>query len=109
MSKQFTTKSREIDFQIDEDVFKLRPVIPAAALFEFANIQSRMEEAQKNAGQSVADVMLDAFSKILDDPSFETFNARFFGVTSNPMDFETFTEVTEYILAQVSGKGSPEK
>lgn len=109
MTMKFTTQQRIIDFQIDDDVFKLRPVIPASTLFEFANIHSRIEEAQKTPGQSIADVMLDAFSKVLDDESFEVFNARFFGVTGSPIDFATFNAVTEYILGEVSGKGVSEK
>src|SRR5690606_35755313 len=107
--QQFTTRKKSVSFMIDDDVFKLRPALPAAVFFEFANIQSRMQEAQQSSTSSVADVMLDMFSKILDDASFETFNARFFGLTPNPLDYETFIEVTEYILEQSSGKGATQK
>lgn len=107
--QQFTTRKKFVSFMIDDDVFQLRPALPAAVFFEFANIQSRMQEAQQSSTASVADVMLDMFSKILDDASFETFNARFFGLTPNPLDYETFIEVTEYILEQSSGKGATQK
>lgn len=107
--RKFTTKKKQISFEIDDDEFHLREVIPASTLFEFSNIETRMNEAQSDPNQSIADVMLDAFSKILDDASFETFNARFFGVTNTPMDFETFNDVTQYILGEVSGKEVTQK
>lgn len=109
MGKKFTTKKHNIDFDIDDDTFYLRPMIPAGTLFEFSNIQSRMEEAQKDPQMTVGDVLLDVFSKILTDESFEIFNARFFGVTSIPIDLPTFQEVTEYILEEVTGKEQSQK
>lgn len=105
MGRRFNTRKYDIDFEIDDDTFKLRDVIPAGVLFEFANLQSRMAEAQANPNMTVGDVLLDAFSKILVPESFEVFNARFFGVSTNAIDFATFQEVTEYILSEVTGKG----
>lgn len=109
MGKKYTTRKINLDFQIDDDVFKLREVIPAGVLFEFSNIQSRMVEATQSTGTSVADVILDAFSKILDDESFELFNARFFGAAPVPIDFITFQEVTEDILTDIAGKATQSK
>lgn len=109
MGKKYTTTKREIFFEIDDDRFDLKPVIPASTLFEFANVQSRMTEAAAKSSESVADVILDIFSKVLDDRSFETFNARFFGMTETPIDIPTFMAVTEDILEELAGKGDREK
>lgn len=103
--KQFSTRKKIIEFSIDDDDFRLKPVIPASVLFEFQNLQSNITTAMNDPEQSIADIILDMFSKLLDDKSFEVFNARFFGVTPEPLDFETFNEVTEYILEEVAGKG----
>lgn len=109
MGKKYTTEKRDIWFEIDDDRFTLKSVIPASTLFEFANVQSRMAEAAEKGGESVADVILDVFSKVLDDKSFEIFNARFFGMTSLAIDVRTFMAVTEDILVELSGKDDPAK
>ena len=69
----------------------------------------RMTEAAAKSSESVADVILDIFSKVLDDRSFETFNARVFGMTETPIDIPTFMAVTEDILEELAGKGDREK
>lgn len=107
--KNYTTKRRAIEFSIDDDVFRTKPVISASTMFEFSNLQTRMSEAMNDPGQTVADVILDAFSKILDERSFEIFNERFFGLSSNPLDFDTFKEVTEDLLTEIAGKDQPQK
>lgn len=109
MGKRYTTTKTEIDFWIDDDQFHLKEVIPAGVLFEFANIQQRIAEASQSTETSIADVILDAFSKILTEESFEIFNARFFGVTTTAIDFPTFQAVTEDILTEVAGKAAPSK
>jgi len=109
MGKKYTTKKIAIDFEIDDDKFYLREVIPAGVLFEFANIQGRMAEAAENPNTSIADVILDAFSKILTEESFEVFNARFFGAAEVPIDFPTFQEVAQDVLEEVAGKGPSPK
>jgi hypothetical protein len=109
MGKKYTTTKTDIWFEIDDDRFNLKPVIAASTLFEFANVQSRMAEAASKGGESVADVILDVFSKILDDKSFDIFNARFFGMTPVPIDVKTFIAVTEDILEEITGKDEPEK
>lgn len=109
MGKKYTTTKTKIDFQVDDDVFYLKEVIPAGVLFEFSNLQSQMEEAMKMPGMSVADVILNQFEKILKPESFELFNSRFFGVTETAIDFPTFQLITEDILTEVAGKAAPSK
>lgn len=109
MGKKYVTQKVQIDFEIDDDQFFLKEVIPAGVLFEFANLQGRIAEASQSANTSVADVILDAFSKILTDESFELFNARFFGATPIPIDFRTFQAVTEDVLTEIAGKDQSPK
>lgn len=106
MGKKYTTKKTDIDFWIDDDQFFLKKIIPASAMFEFSNMQSRIAEVSSDPNMTVADVILDAFQKILDDKSFEVFNARFFGASEMAIDFITFKDVTEDILTEIAGKAS---
>jgi hypothetical protein len=105
VGKKYTTSKINIDFEIDDDKFFLKEVIPAGVIFEFSNIQSRMTEAKNKPGESLADVMLECFEKLLTPESFEIFNARFFGMSKLPIDFATFSEVTQDILTEIAGKG----
>jgi hypothetical protein len=106
MGKRYQTRKTNIDFWIDDDQFFLKEVIPAGILFEFSNMQSRIAEATANPNVSVADVILDMYEKILDEKSFETFNARFFGASRMALDFITFQEVSQDILGEIAGKAA---
>lgn len=102
----FTTKKKDIEFAIDEDVFKLKSPIPAGIVFEMSEFQKRIQEASQEGG--VNEVLLESFQKLLDDESFQVFHARLYGA-GEPIDMETFIDVTKWILGEVAGKGQTRK
>jgi len=102
--KSFTTVKEAIEFDIDEELFRLLPGIAAGQMFEISKIQGRIAAATTDPDTSAGDVLMKELSKVFEPESFQRFEQRYKG-EYNPIPLSTFSEVLEWIFGEALGKG----
>lgn len=109
--KSFTTRKTLIDFDIEGEVFYVRPVA-AGQVLTAAGISGRLaEEAGKPKGNP-AELLLNELAAVLEPESFARFAPRFWGKNADGthvegvvIDSATLQEILEWIYGEALGKG----
>jgi hypothetical protein len=101
--KSFTTRKNRIDFDIDEEMFYLKPSIAAGHMLDASGIPDRFQAALADPGQSAGKQIMEDLSALFEEESFKRFEQRFWG-EYGPIDPATFGEILEWIFGAAAGK-----
>lgn len=111
-SKSFTTKQNQVDFDVDGEMFFLRPGIAAGQLFKASELQAKMQAAMGDLNTNAGKVLMDELEEIFEPDSFGRFSKRFWGrdpetdeLAKLPIDIETFNDIITWIFGEGLGKG----
>lgn len=95
--RDFTRQPKVIEFQIDADVFRCHPRLPAQVLIDFALKADAMGDSP--TGEQGIQAMLDVLQATLMPEHFSRFRARM-GDAGNPIDFAQVNEVVPWIMEE---------
>lgn len=110
-TKSFTTRSTQVDFDIDGEVFWLRNGIAAGQMFDISSLQGKMVAEAGNPDGNTGKMLMKELEEIFDPESFQRFEPRFWGKdaegrrVSNPIDLGTFNEIFGWLFGEALGKG----
>lgn len=113
--KSFTTRQVKVDFDIDGEMFFLKPGIAAGQMFEASSLQGKLKAAADDSASNAGVVLMKELSEIFEEDSFQRFEKRFWGKDAEgkpvplPVDLATFNEIVEWIFGEALGKGSIQK
>lgn len=112
-SKSFTTRQKQVDFDIDGEMFFLRPGIAAGQLFEASSLQAKLQASLGDLDNNAGKVLMTELEDIFEPESFARFSARFWGrnpetgeLVKMPIDLETFNDIITWIFGEGLGKGT---
>lgn len=97
--KTFTTKRRNVEFQIDDDVFYGIPSLPAMVALELTGVSKQLSGVE---GVEKVHLIVDLFGQFLADDSFKLFESRL-SDKANPIDLEVLTDVIGWVLGEGYG------
>lgn len=64
MTQTFTTRKTPIEFKIDEEMFHLKPSVPAGRMTELSRLAGEMQAAAKAPTDAPIDPRIDEFSRL---------------------------------------------
>lgn len=112
-SKSFTTRQAQVDFDVDGEMFFLRPGIAAGQLFKASELQAKMQAAMGDLNTNAGKVLMAELEEIFEPESFSRFSVRFWGkdpatgeLAKMPIDAGTFNEIITWIFGEGLGKGT---
>lgn len=105
--KSFSTEPDQvqINFDVDGEMFFLKPGIAAGQMFEISALQGRMKAASDDPDNHAGKVLMGELKKIFDDESFYRFEKRYNG-EYKPIGLRRFNEIVEWLLGEALGKGN---
>jgi hypothetical protein len=101
--KSFTTRKDRIDFDIDEEVFYLKPNVAAGQMFEVSSLQGKLMDDAGKVNSNAGTALMKELSVIFEPESFARFEKRFWG-EYGPIDIGTFNEILVWIYGEAMGK-----
>lgn len=110
--KSFTTRQKQVDFDIDGEMFFLRPGIAAGQMFEASALKGKMDAASGDPDSNAGKVLMSELANIFEADSFQRFESRFWGKDAEgnpvpmPVDLVTFNEIIEWVFGEALGKGT---
>jgi hypothetical protein len=113
--KSFTTRQAQVDFDVDGEMFFLRPGIAAGQMFEVSSLQGKMQASADDPDSNAGKVLMEELATIFEPDSFERFEKRFWGKDRDgnpvamPVDLQTFNEIIEWVFGEALGKGLTQK
>lgn len=96
--KDFTKQRKVIEFQIDDDVFRAVPVIPADVMIKFVQRFEDMDPESKKSSENIA-ALLETLETLLIPDSFKRFRARM-GDADAAIDINQVNEVVEWVMGE---------
>lgn len=102
--KSFKTRQVQVNFDIDDEMFFLKPGIAAGQMFNVSSLQGKMNAAAGDPDNNAGKVLIKELSEIFEEESFYRFEKRFWG-EYGPIDLETFNEIIEWVFGEALGKG----
>lgn len=106
--KSFKTRQVQVNFDIDDEMFFLKPGIAAGQMFNVSSLKGKMDEAAGDPENNAGKVLMKELSEIFEEESFFRFEKRFWG-EYGPIDLETFNEIIEWMFGEALGKGTTQK
>lgn len=105
--KSFSTAgdSVQITFDVDNEGFALKPALSAGQLFKLSRLQAKMAAAADDPESDAGTVVMAELEKIFEPDSFSRFSERYEG-KRNPIGFQRFNEIVEWLIGEAAGKGS---
>jgi hypothetical protein len=110
--KSFTTNQEQVNFDIDGEMFYLRPAIAAGKMFSASSLKGKIEQSVDDPDTNAGKVLLAELAEIFEPESFQRFEARFWGhdqygnPVNNPINPATFNAVIEWLFGEALGKGT---
>lgn len=101
--KSFTTRKDRIDFDIDEEVFYLKPNVSAGQMFNVSSLKGKMDAAMGDPDSNAGTVLMKELAHVFEEESFTRFERRFWG-EYGPIDIATFNDIIEWIFGEALGK-----
>lgn len=95
--RDFTRQPKVIEFQIDADVFRCHPRLPAQVLIDFALKADAMGD--NPTGEQGIQAMLDVLEATLLSDHFKLFRSRM-SDHERPIDFEQVNAIVPYIMEE---------
>ena len=77
--KSFKTRQVQVNFDIDDEMFFLKPGIAAGQMFNVSSLQGKMQEAAGDTENNAGKVLMKELSAIFEEESFYRFEKRFWG------------------------------
>lgn len=102
--KSFTTRTTQVNFDIDGEMFFLKAGISAGQMFSVSALHGKMQAASGDPENHAGKVLMKELKDIFEEESFGRFEKRFWGEYS-PLDLPTFNEVLEWMFGEALGKG----
>jgi len=102
--KSFKTRQVQVNFDIDDEMFFLKPGIAAGQMFNVSSLQGKMQEAAGDKDNNAGKVLMKELSEIFEEESFYRFEKRFWG-EYGPIDLETFNDIIAWMFGEALGKG----
>lgn len=110
--KSFTTRQTAIDFDIDGEMFFLKPGIAAGQMFSASALTGKIQAAAGDPDNHAGIVLMKELEEIFEADSYARFAPRFWGKdaagnpVAMPVDLATFNLVIEWIFGEALGKGT---
>lgn len=95
--KDFSRDRKQIQFQIDGDVFDCRPALAADVLLDFTERFNALEK--DSDGTSSRSVLVDVLKEVLQPSSFERFRMRM-ADRDNPVDMPQTNSIIEWVFEE---------
>lgn len=95
--KDFTRQPRVIEFQIDDDVFRCHPRLPAQVLMDFAIKSDQMGD--NPTGEQGMQAMIDVLQATLMPDHYTRFRERMRDA-ANPIEMDQISEIVPWIMEQ---------
>jgi len=106
--KSFKTRTTQVNFDIDDEMFYLKAGIAAGQMFNVSTLHGKMQAAAGDPDNNAGKVLMKELSEIFEEESFYRFEKRFWG-EYGPIDLETFNEIIEWMFGEALGKGTTQK
>jgi hypothetical protein len=106
--KSFTTRTTQVNFDIDGEMFFLKAGIAAGQMFSISTLHGKMQAASGDPENNAGKVLMSELGTIFEEESFSRFEKRFWG-EYGPIDLETFNELIEWMFGEALGKGPTQK
>jgi len=103
--KSFKTRQTQVNFDIDDEMFFLKPGIAAGQMFNVSSLQGKMQDAAADKDNNAGKVLMKELSEIFEEESFYRFEKRFWG-EYGPIDLETFNDIIAWMFGEALGKGT---
>lgn len=102
--KSFTTRTTQVNFDIDGEMFFLKAGIAAGQMFNVSSLKGKLDASANDPTSNAGTVLMKELSDIFEEESFGRFEKRFWG-EYGPIDLETFNELIEWMFGEALGKG----
>jgi hypothetical protein len=102
--KSFKTRTTQVNFDIDDEMFFLKAGIAAGQMFNVSALQGKMQAAAGEPDNDAGKVLMEELRGIFEEESFYRFEKRFWG-EYGPIDLVTFNEIIEWMFGEALGKG----
>lgn len=103
--KSFSTRTTQVNFDIDGEAFFLKPGIAAGQMFNVSALKGKLDAATRDPDNNAGKVLMAELKNIFEEESFYRFERRFWG-DYKPLDLATFNEVIEWLFGEALGKGT---
>lgn len=106
--RSFTTRTTQVNFDIDGEMFFLKAGIAAGQMFNVSALKGKMDAASSDPQSNAGNIFMAELSELFEPESFVRFEKRFWG-EYGPIDLVTFNEIIAWMFGEALGKEATQK